>query len=171
MQKLLIVMSLSALLSGCVGIPANVRAVEDFDAQRYVGTWYEIARLENRFEKGLEKVAAEYGRRDDGGLTVVNRGYDPEKGRWKEATGKAYFVGPPTLGRLKVSFFGPFYGAYNVIGLDEDYGWSLVCGKDHAYLWILSRTPQLPDPVVKRLVEKAQGLGFKTDALVFVKQS
>lgn len=171
MHKLLIVLSLSALLSGCVGIPANVRAVEDFDAKRYVGTWYEIARLENRFEKGLEKVAAEYSLRDDGGLTVVNRGYDPKKGRWKEATGKAYFVGPPTRGRLKVSFFGPFYGAYNVIDLDEDYGWSLVCGKDHAYLWILSRTPPLPDPVVKRLVEKAQGLGFKTDALVFVKQS
>jgi apolipoprotein D and lipocalin family protein len=170
MHKLLIFLSLSALLSGCVGIPANVKAVEDFDAERYAGTWYEIARLENRFEKGLEKVAAEYSLRDDGGLTVVNRGYDPEKGRWKEATGKAYFVGPPTQGRLKVSFFGPFYGSYNVIGLDEDYGWSLVCGKDYAYLWILSRTPQLPEPVVKQLVEKAKGLGFKTDALVFVKQ-
>ena len=127
MHRLLTAMSLLSLLSGCVGIPSNVTAVEGFDAGRYVGTWYEIARLENRFEKGLEKVAAEYSLRDDGGLTVVNRGYDPKKGRWKESTGKAYFVGPPTQGRLKVSFFGPFYGAYNVIGLDEDYGWSLVC--------------------------------------------
>src|SRR5688572_217866 len=105
MNKLLIAMSLSGLLSGCVGIPANVKAVEGFDAKRYVGTWYEIARLENRFEKGLEKVTAKYGLRDDGGLTVVNRGYNPRKDRWSEATGKAYFVGPPTRGRLKVSFF------------------------------------------------------------------
>ena len=171
MHKLLAAVSLLGLLSGCgVGIPANVKAVEGFDAKRYAGTWYEIARLENRFEKGLEKVAAEYSLRDDGGLTVVNRGYDPKKGRWNEATGKAYFVGPPTQGRLKVSFFGPFYGAYNVISLDENYGWSLVCGKDYAYLWILSRTPQLPDLVVKQLVEKAKELGFKTDALVFVNQ-
>lgn len=168
--RLLIPMSLWALLSGCVGIPANVNAVEGFDAGRYVGTWYEIARLENRFERGLEKVTAEYSLRAGGGLAVVNRGYDPRKDRWREATGKAYFVGPPTRGRLKVSFFGPFYGAYNIISLDENYGWSLVCGKDYAYLWILSRTPQLPGPVVKQLVERAKGLGFKTDALVSVNQ-
>jgi apolipoprotein D and lipocalin family protein len=168
--RLLIPMSLLSLLSGCVGIPANVKAVEGFDAGRYVGTWYEIARLENRFERGLEKVTAEYSLRAGGGLAVVNRGYDPRKDRWRQATGKAYFVGPPTRGRLKVSFFGPFYGAYNIISLDENYGWSLVCGKDYAYLWILSRTPQLPGPVVKQLVEKAKGLGFKTDALVFVNQ-
>src|SRR5687768_10231305 len=98
MHKLLIMMSLFALLTGCGGIPANVTAVEGFDATLYVGTWYEIARLENRFEKGLEKVSAQYSLRDDGGLTVVNRGYDPKKGRWKEATGKAYFVGPTTQG-------------------------------------------------------------------------
>jgi apolipoprotein D and lipocalin family protein len=171
MHKLLTALSLLGVLSGCgVGIPANVKAVEGFDAKRYAGTWYEIARLENRFEKGLEKVTAEYSLRKDGGLTVVNRGFDPRKGRWSEATGKAYFVGPPTRGRLKVSFFGPFYGAYNIIDLDEDYAWSLVCGEDYKYLWILSRTPQLPDPVVEQLVEKAKSLGFKTGELVFVKQ-
>jgi apolipoprotein D and lipocalin family protein len=168
MQKLLMPVLLLGLLSGCVGIPANVKAVEGFDAKRYVGTWYEIARLENSFEKGLEKITATYSLREDGGLTVVNRGYDPVNGRWREATGKAYFVGAPTQGRLKVSFFGPFYGAYNIIRLDEDYGWSLVCGKDYKYLWILSRTPQLPEPVIRQLVETAKGLGFKTDELVFV---
>jgi apolipoprotein D and lipocalin family protein len=171
MHKLVIVASLLSLLSGCgVGIPANVRAVDGFDARRYVGAWYEIARLENRFEKGLENVTATYGLRPDGGLTVVNRGYDPKKGRWSEASGRAYFVGAPTHGRLKVSFFGPFYGAYNVIALDEKYGWSLVCGKDHAYLWILSRTPRLPEPVVEQLVGTANGLGFRTDELLFVNQ-
>jgi apolipoprotein D and lipocalin family protein len=163
-------MSLLALLTGCVGIPANVKPVEGVDAQRYAGKWYEIARWENRFEKGLEKITAEYSPLADGGLTVVNRGYDPKKDRWCEATGKAYFVGSRTQGRLKVSFFGPFYGAYNIISLDENYGWSLVCGKDTAYLWILSRTPQLPEPVVHQLVEQAKALGFKTDGLVFVNQ-
>jgi len=170
MHKPVISMSLLSLLSGCVGIPSNAKAVEGFDAQRYVGTWYEIARLENRFEKGLEQVTATYSLRKGGGLTVVNRGYDPRKDRWSESAGKAYFVGPPTQGRLKVSFFGPFYGAYNIISLDENYGWSLVCGKDYAYLWILSRTPQLPEPVVRQLVEKAKGLGFNTDELVLVSQ-
>jgi apolipoprotein D and lipocalin family protein len=170
MDKLLIVMSLLSLLSGCVGIPANVKAVEGLDAKRYAGTWHEIARLDNRFEKGLEKVTAKYSLAEDGGLSVVNRGYNPQKDRWSESTGKAYFVGPATQGRLKVSFFGPFYGAYNIISLDENYGWSMVCGEDYAYLWILSRTPQLPEPVVKQLLEKARELGFKTDELVFVNQ-
>ena len=149
MNKLLIAMSLLSLLSGCVGIPADVKAVEGFDAKRYAGRWYEMARLENSFEKGLEKVTATYTARDDGGITVVNRGYDPRKDRWSEVTGKAYFVGSPTQGRRKVSFFGPFYGAYNVISLDENYGWSLVCGNDRSYLWVLSRTPQLPGAVAQ----------------------
>ena len=98
------------------------------------------------------------------------RPYDAKKDRWKAAEGRAYLVAARTEGRLKVSFFGPFYGAYNIISLDEDYSYALVCGKDYAYLWLLSRTPQLPEPVVRRLVEKAQGLGFQTDRLVFVRQ-
>ncbi|VTN15545.1 Outer membrane lipoprotein blc precursor [Raoultella terrigena] len=78
-------------------------------------------RLENRFERGLEQVSATYGKRSDGGLSVLNRGYDPQKNRWNESEGKAYFTGPATTAALKVSFFGPFYGGYNVIKLDEDY--------------------------------------------------
>jgi len=157
-------------LTGCVGIPAHIQPVEGFDAQRYLGVWYEIARLENRFEAGLEQVSAEYSPRDDGGLNVLNRGFDPAAGRWKEAEGKAFFVGPPTQGRLKVSFFGPFYGAYNIIALDEGYGWSLVCGQNLSYLWILSRTPSLPEELTHRLVAKAKDLGFAVDNLIFVKQ-
>ena len=121
------------------------------------------ARLENRFEKGLEKVTAEYSLLRRRRIGRRQPGIRPQERPLREATGKAYFVGPPMRGRLKVSFFGPFYGAYNIISLDENYGWSLVCGKDYAYLWILS-TPQLPGPVVKQLIEKAKGLGFKTDA-------
>jgi len=165
-----LLVALGFLISGCVGIPANVEPVQGFDANRYLGTWYEIARLDNSFETGLEQISAHYSMREDGGLRVLNRGYDPEQRRWKEAEGKAFFVGPPTEGRLKVSFFGPFYGAYNVIGLDENYGYSLVCGPDYSYLWILSRTPQLPDTVQKQLVAKAKQLGFDTDKLIYVKQ-
>lgn len=171
MRVLMIALSLLGCVTGCsVGIPANVKAVDGFDAQRYAGKWFEITRLENRFEKGLEQVTANYTARDDGGLTVVNRGFDPVKNQWREATGKAYFVNAETEGRLKVSFFGPFYGAYNIIALDKDYQWSLVCGPDRSYLWILARTPTLPEPTVRQLVEKAKGLGFDTDALVYVNQ-
>jgi apolipoprotein D and lipocalin family protein len=158
------------LISGCVGIPANVKPVQGFDANRYLGTWHEIARLDNSFETCLEQITAQYSLREDGGLRVLNWGYDPEKRRWKEAEGKAFFVGPPTEGRLKVSFFGPFYGAYNIITLDENYGYSLVCGPDYSYLWVLSRTPQLSNTVLNQLVAKAKELGFNTDKLIYVKQ-
>lgn len=169
-MRLLSFLALILLLSGCVGIPDNIKPVEGLDAQRYLGTWHEIARLENRFETGLEQISAQYSLREDGGLRVLNRGYNPEEKRWKEAEGKAYFVGSPTQGRLKVSFFGPFYGAYNIIALDENYGWSLVCGPDRSYLWILARTPHLPDSVLKDLVGKAKSLGFETDRLIYAKQ-
>jgi len=169
-MRLLSCLALIMLLSGCVGIPDNIKPVEGLDAQRYLGTWHEVARLENRFETGLEQISAQYSLREDGGLRVLNRGYNPEEKRWKEAEGKAYFVGSPTQGRLKVSFFGPFYGAYNIIALDENYGWSLVCGPDRSYLWILARTPRLPDSVLSELVSKAKSLGFETDRLIYAKQ-
>ena len=170
MTKIILLLTLCGLLWGCVGIPANVKPVQGFDAQRYLGTWHEIARLENSFETGLEQISAQYSLREDGDIRVLNRGYDPVQQRWKEAEGKAVFVGPPTEGRLKVSFFGPFYGSYNVIDLDEGYNYSLVSGPDYSYLWILSRTPQMPEPVLKKLVGQAKLLGFDTDRLIYVKQ-
>src|SRR5512147_1513697 len=135
MRSLLAILCLS--LCGCVGIPENVQPVKGFEVDRYLGTWYEVARLDHAFERGLERVTAEYSLRDDGGIRVVNRGFDPVKGVWKEAEGKAYFVGPSDVARLKVSFFGPFYGGYNVIALDrENYRYALVCGPDTSYLWL-----------------------------------
>jgi len=120
---------LPLLLWGCAGIPKGVEPVKDFEIKRYLGTWYEIARYDHFFERGLEQVTAHYSMRRDGGVRVVNRGYDPEKGVWKEAVGKAFFVSKPDIGRMKVSFFGPFYGGYNIIDLDsEDYSFALVCG-------------------------------------------
>lgn len=158
-------------LPGCVGIPDNLSAVDGFDVERYLGTWYEIARLDHPFERGLSRVTATYSRRADGGIDVVNRGFDAEAGVWDEARGKAYFVGDRRSGRLKVSFFGPFYGGYNIIALDkESYGYALVCGPDRSYLWILVRERKLDAAIRDRLVQTAEELGFETEKLIFVGQ-
>lgn len=154
---------------GCLGIPEGVRAVTGFTLERYLGKWYEIARLDHSFERGLSRVTAEYSRRPDGGVKVLNRGYDARKGEWKEAEGKAYSLEGPGTGRFKVSFFGPFYASYNIIALDtENYAWAVVCGPKRGYLWILSRTPSLEPAVRDRLVEQARGWGFPVDGLIWV---
>jgi apolipoprotein D and lipocalin family protein len=158
------------LLTSCTGIPEGITAVDGFDVNRYLGTWYEIARLDHRFERGLENISATYTLREDGGIDVLNKGWDVKAGKWQEAQGKAYFVEQPDKGRLKVSFFGPFYGGYNIIDLDKkDYAYSMVTGPDRSYLWILSRTRQLPETTLQALLERAKALGFATDQLIFVK--
>ena len=158
-----------ALQCGCTGVPDGVQTVIGFDLDRYLGTWYEVARLDHRFERGMSHVTANYSMRDDGGVSVVNRGYKIAKGEWDEATGKAYFVGDADIGQLKVSFFGPFYGAYNILELDKDnYQYALVAGPDRSYLWILARSPQLDQNVMSALVNKARSLDFPTDELIYV---
>lgn len=158
------------ILPGCVGIPNGISTVADFDINRYLGKWYEIARLDHPFERGLENVSADYSLRSDGGVKVINRGYNPEEKEWKQAEGKAYFVGESNVGQLKVSFFGPFYGGYNIIALDKTgYSYSMVCGPDRSYLWILSRTPEMDALPLSELVSQAKGLGFGTDTLIYVK--
>jgi apolipoprotein D and lipocalin family protein len=167
MKKILLLVAL--LLSGCVGRPDNIHPVGQFDSARYLGKWYEIARLDHSFERGLSQVSAEYSLREDGGLKVVNRGYKAADKEWKEAVGKAYFVGPPDQGYLKVSFFGPFYGSYIVFDLDQqNYRYSMISGPDKSYFWLLSRSPTM-DPATKaRLLAKAQALGFDTSKLIHV---
>lgn len=162
----------AALLSGCVvGSPDGIPAVEGFEVDRYLGRWYEIARLDHSFERGLSHVTAEYSLREDGGLKVVNRGYDEDAGEWSEATGKAYFVEQPSLGRLKVSFFGPFYGGYNIMALDqEEYRWALIGGNDTDYLWVLSRSPSLDPAVYQDLLSRAEAVGFPVEELILVEQ-
>ena len=156
-------------LAGCVGVPENVRPVENFRLDDYLGKWYEIARLDHSFERGLSRVSAEYTLRDDGGVKVVNRGYSAKEGKWKDVEGKAYFVQSPDQGYLKVSFFGPFYGSYIVFELDhEQYQYALVSGPNTSYLWILARTPKLRDDIRNELVKKAAARGFDTNALIFV---
>ncbi len=160
-----------SLLTSCTGIPEGITAVDGFEINRYLGTWYEIARLDHRFERGLENISATYTLRDDGGVDVLNKGWDIKAGEWHEAQGKAYFVEQADKGRLKVSFFWPFYGGYNIIELDKkDYAYSMVTGPDRSYFWILSRTKQLPETTLQALIERAKALGFATDKLIFVKQ-
>lgn len=164
---------LAAILqTGCTGVPEGTEVVTGFELDRYLGTWYEIARLDHRFERGMSHVTANYSMRDDGGVRVVNRGYKPGDGEWNEAVGKAYFVGDPDVGQLKVSFFGPFYGGYNILELDKaGYQYALVAGPDRDYLWILARSPN-PDPgVVADLVARAQSLDFPIEELIYVDHS
>ncbi len=159
------------LLSACGGVPEGARPVSGFELQRYLGKWYEIARLDHSFERGLVKVSAEYSLREDGGIRVINRGYDPQSETWDEAEGKAYFVEGPDIGRLKVSFFGPFYGAYNILTLDkQEYQYALVAGPNTSYLWILAREPQLDRQILQTLVGQARALGFAVDDLIYVSQ-
>ncbi|MDB5959287.1 MAG: lipocalin [Massilia sp.] len=158
-------------LLGCVSKPANIEAVTPFNGEQYLGKWYEVARLDHRFERGLSHVTADYSMRPDGGIRVINRGYDGEKKQWKQAEGKAYFVEKPDTAYLKVSFFGPFYGAYIVFDLDPQYRTSMVSGPDNSYLWILSRTPGIEPAQKARLVEKAKRSGYPTEKLIWVDQT
>lgn len=155
------------VLTACTGVPEGVTVVRGFQLQRYLGTWHEIARLDHRFERGLTNITATYSLRDDGSVRVINRGWNAAKSRWDEAEGRAVFVGAQDEGRLKVSFFGPFYGAYNIIALDPDYRHVMVCGPDRSYFWILARQPRLEPKVLSALVAQAQALGFATDQLIY----
>jgi apolipoprotein D and lipocalin family protein len=157
------------LLAGCAQIPDGVEAVGGFDAERYLGKWYEVARLDHRFERGMDNVTATYTARPDGGIDVLNRGFLRETGEWREAKGRAKFAGPRDRAMLKVSFFGPFYGGYNVVDLDPDYQLALIAGPTREYLWILSRTPGPSRESVERVVKRAAELGFDTGALIYVR--
>jgi len=167
MKRLSILLFL--FLTGCVRLPENVQPVDNFRLERYLGTWYEIARLDHSFERGLTRVTAEYSLLDDGGVRVLNRGYSARENSWKQAEGKAYFVKGPGLGYLKVSFFGPFYGSYIIFELDhENYRHALVCGPDKSYLWFLARSPVMEKNLIESLMEKAAAAGFDTGRLIFV---
>jgi apolipoprotein D and lipocalin family protein len=162
----------TTLLTGCVSAPQGVTPVEPFDLERYLGRWYEIARLDHSFERGLSEVRAEYTQNEDGSVRVINRGFNKDENAWKEAEGKARFVHSSTQGFLKVSFFGPFYASYVIFALDrEQYNYAMISGPDTSYLWILARQPTLDEQVLAELIEKAQQAGFDTSALIFVEHT
>ena len=168
-MRVLLTVSMLLLLGGCTGVPEGVSPVDNFDLSKYLGKWYEIARLDHSFERGLNNVTAEYSLREDGGVQVINKGFSTEKNQWKEAQGKAYFVRGRDEGYLKVSFFGPVYGSYIVFELDEEtYQYAFVTGYNKSYLWLLSRTPSVSDELISRFVKRSKELGFDTDNLIFV---
>ncbi len=147
----------------------HIPAVSSFDLNRYLGTWYEIARLPHKFEDGLDKVTATYILRDDGDIDVINRGYHTEDGEWQEATGKAWVPDKKNPALLRVSFFWIFASDYKIINLDqEDYQYAMITSSSKKYLWILSKTPDLKKEILQNLIQQADQLGFDIDQLYFV---
>lgn len=158
-------------LTGCTGVPEGIAPVTHFDAQRYSGQWYEIARLDHAFERGLTQVTATYGLRDDGGVWVRNRGLDVDTGQWQSAEGRAYLVAAPHVGHLKVSFFGPFYGSYLIFHLDAAFQYAFVTSYTRDFLWLLARTPTVSPALKQQFIEQAAALGFNVDAVFWVPQT
>ncbi len=161
---------LAVLVYSCTSIPDGVTAVSSFDQQKYLGKWYEIARMDFKHERNLDNVTAEYSLRDDGLIKVDNKGYDYVKKEWKQSIGKAKPINSDKKeGRLKVSFFGPFYSGYNVVAIDPGYQYALVFGDNLKYMWILSRKPSIPDDIKREYLEKAKSVGYKIEELVWPK--
>ncbi len=166
-RSILLVISLM-LFNSCTYIPENVQPIDNFEANRYLGTWYEIARTENHFEKDMDNISAHYSLKNNGDINVFNTGFNIEKNEWKSVNGTAKFRDSKTTAALKVSFFGPFYSGYNVIALDADYKYALIAGKDLEYLWVLSREKTIPDEILQAYLNKAQEIGYDTTQLIWV---
>ncbi len=167
--KRILLIIIPFILSACTGKPDGVTAVDNFELDRYLGKWYEIARLDHSFERGLNNISAEYSLRDDGGVKVINSGFSKEDNEWEQAEGKAYFVDRTDSGHLKVSFFGPFYGSYIIFELDrKSYQYAFISGPNTSYLWLLSRAPQVDQDVLDRFKKRSQELGFDTSKLIYV---
>lgn len=165
---LIISLGVLALISSCASIPKNASPVQNFDINKYLGNWYEIARFDFRFEKDLDNVMAQYSLNDKMNVNVINSGYNFKKEKWVSAEGVAKFRGDKNTAALKVSFFGPFYSGYNVIALDDNYKYALVAGKDLNYLWILSRKKSIPENVKTGYLKIAQEIGYDTSKLIWV---
>lgn len=159
---------IAPLLANQVDLEAE--ALTGFELEKYLGTWYEIARMDHSFERGMSHVTATYSLKENGDVEVINKGYLKRKEQWKTATGTAKFKGSPDVAALKVTFFWPFYAGYHVVELADDYSYALVAGDSEKYMWILSRTPTISDEVWQLLIQKASSLGYTTSKLVLVDQ-
>ena len=156
------------LLSACATIPDGAVAVTAFEKTKYLGKWYEIARLDFKYERDLDNTTAEYSLNENGTIKVNNQGYNTKKGKWNQAIGKAKFVGDENIAMLKVSFFGPFYSGYNVIAIDDAYKYVLIAGESLKYLWILSRETTIPAEVKNKYLKIAEEVGYNTGNLIWV---
>ncbi|MDB4075196.1 lipocalin family protein [Crocinitomicaceae bacterium] len=155
-------------LFSCATIPKNATAVTSFDKEKYLGKWYEFARFDFKFEKNLNNTTAEYSLNENGTIKVDNRGYNTVNKQWQQSIGKAKFVKNDSIAMLKVSFFGPFYGGYNVLAIDADYKYALVAGGSLKYLWILSRETSIPEETKVKYLEIAENIGFETSNLLWI---
>ena len=168
---LLIIVSIMGSLISCSTIPKGASPIQNFDIQKYLGQWFEIARMDFRFERNLNNVTATYTLNKNGSIRVDNKGFDYKQMKWKQAIGKAKFVGSTNIAMLKVSFFGPFYSGYNVIAIDNDYKYALVTGKNLDYMWILSRETAIPDDIKNNYIKIAEDLGYKTSSLIWTEHT
>lgn len=166
-----VMIAATTVFSACRSIPKEAKAVENFNAANYMGKWYEVARLDSMFERNMNNVTATYSMNNDGTIRVINTGYNYVKLKWKTVEGKVVFTGEKNIGKMKVSFFWPFSSGYNVIAIDEDYNYSLVAGSNHKYLWILSRTPQIPEDVKNNYLKIAEQAGYDTQNLIWTKHN
>ena len=156
----------ASLFGACGQLTVDNSVIEEVDLNRYVGEWYEIARFDHRFERGMEQTKATYTLREDGKIDVLNTGI--KDGKPKTAEGKAKLTDTPAI--LRVSFFGPFYSDYRIMLLDSAYQYALIGSGTDDYLWLLSRTPQLSEEAKETLLNEAQQRGYDTDKLIWVKQ-
>ena len=156
--------------TSCIGIPEGIQPISNFELEQYLGKWYEIARLDHSFERGMQMVTATYSIREDGGVKVLNEGFLSNENNWNQAEGKAYFVNSENTAHLKVSFFGPFYGSYIVFQLGENYEYAFVTSTNNSYLWLLAREPEINENLKQKFINTVTALGYATDELIWVNQ-
>ncbi len=169
MRRILALTILSFVVIGCVEVPEGITPVKKFKVKKFMGTWYEIARLDHHFEQGLNSITANYSINRDGKITIQNSGYMVKWQEWRYKEAKAYVVGENNIGLLKVSYLWPFYDPYVIFKLDPDYEYAFVCGKDRSFLWLLSRTRYVDRDVIEEFEEEAKKLGFNTSKLIYTK--
>lgn len=151
-------------------MPAGAEPLKNFEPERFMGLWYEIARMPLSYEKDMHYVTAEYSMQENGSMRVVNMGYNEKKKRWQKAIGKAVFVNETDEASMKIAFLGPFYSGYNVVDMDEEYKYALVFGRNLDYMWILSRETTIPEEIERRFLEKANDMGYDLYRLIWTEQ-
>ena len=171
MRKLSAILISVIFVSSCVEVPEGITPVSGFKLDKYMGKWYEIARLDHRYERHFNRVSVEYSLNNNGDVLIKKKGYMPMHTEWREKEGKATLAGDTDQGFLKVSYIFALWEPYVIFKLDPDYEWAYVCGKDRTSLWLLARTPEVNSEIREDFIEEASRLNFDTSQLNFVHQS